>query len=282
MNKLARLISLIILSGCCIFIFEKIGLAESNLQISNPGISQKIDHDNTDFSEYFEDLGIEGSILIFDLNQNLIYEHNPERNTTPFLPASTFKIPNSLIALETQVIENDVSVLTWDGIIRSYPAWNRDLNIRLAFQTSAVWFYQVLARRIGYERMQEWIADIGYGNQNIGIATEIDAFWLTGELRITPQEQIQFLQRLYQDELPFSENTIAIVKDIMIVEQTPDYTIRAKTGWAVASKVGWYVGYLEQNDNVYFFATNIDIQDGADLPARQAITRRCLASLNLL
>lgn len=160
--------------------------------------------------------------MISDLNQGLIYEHNPERNITPFLPASTFKIPNSLIALETRVIESDVSVLTWDGIIRSSPAWNRDLNIRLAFQDSAVWFYQVLARRIGYEQMQEWIADIGYGNQNIGSAAEIDAFWLTGDLRIIPQEQFQFLQRLYKDELPFSENTIAIVKDIMIVEQTPD------------------------------------------------------------
>ena len=130
--------------------------------------------------------------------------------------------------------------------------------------------------------MQEWVTNIGYGNQTIGSAEDIDDFWLTGELRITPQEQIQFLQRLYKDELPFSESTLAFVKDIMIVEQTPDYTIRAKTGWATASNVGWYVGYLEQNDNVYFFATNIDIQNESDLPARQAITRRCLSSLNLL
>ncbi|MEO1094078.1 MAG: class D beta-lactamase [Cyanobacteria bacterium J06638_28] len=282
MNKVARLISLIILSACCIVLSGKIALSEAKIQPLEPNISRSVDQENTHFSEHFDDLDVEGSILIVDLNQNLTYEHNPERNTTPFLPASTFKIPNSLIALETQVIENDVSVLTWDGIVRSYPAWNQDLNMRLAFKFSAVWFYQVLARRIGHERMQEWVASIGYGNQNIGSTAEIDAFWLTGDLRITPQEQIQFLQRLYQDELPFSENTIATVKDIMIVEQTPDYTLRAKTGWALASNVGWYVGYLEQNDNVYFFATNIDIQDESDLPSRQAITRRCLASLNLL
>ncbi|MEM6521321.1 MAG: class D beta-lactamase [Cyanobacteria bacterium P01_C01_bin.70] len=282
MNQAARLISLIILSGFFTFFSGKIALAEANSQSSNFSISQLNNHENPNFSEHFEDLGIEGSILIFDLNKNLIYQHNPARNKISFLPASTFKIPNSLIALETQAIENDISILTWDGITQSYPAWNRDLNIRLAFQTSAVWFYQVLARRIGYEQMQEWITDIGYGNQNIGDAAEIDTFWLNGDLHITPQEQIRFLKRLYKNELPFSENTIAIVKDIMIVEQTPDYTMRAKTGWAVASNVGWYVGYLEQDDNVYFFATNIDIQDESDLEARQAITRRCLASLNLL
>ncbi|NEQ42968.1 MAG: class D beta-lactamase [Leptolyngbya sp. SIOISBB] len=282
MNPVARLISLMALSGCCLVLSGKIALAEATLQTLNPSISQAIDQENTHFSKHFEDLDIEGSIVIFDLNQNLIYQHNPDRNDTAFLPASTFKIPNSLIALETQVIENDVSVLTWDGIVRSYPVWNQDLNIRLAFEFSAVWFYQVLARRIGHERMQEWVATIDYGNENIGSVEEIDSFWLNGELRITPQEQIQFLQRLYTDELPFSESTIATVKDIMIVEQTPDYTIRAKTGWALAGNVGWYVGYLEQNDNVYFFATNIDIQDESDLPARQAITRRCLASLNLL
>ncbi|MGD1906612.1 MAG: class D beta-lactamase [Leptolyngbyaceae cyanobacterium] len=282
MNKVARLISVIILISFCVLISEKIGLSEANFKISSSNFSQETDHGNIDLTKHFEDLDIEGSIVIFDLNQNLTYEHNLERNTTPFLPASTFKIPNSLIALETRVIEDDVSVVTWDGIVRSSPAWNRDLNIRLAFQASAVWFYQVLARRIGHERMQEWIADIGYGNQDIGSAAEIDAFWLTGDLRITPQEQIQFLQRLYKDELPFSENTIEIVKDIMIVEQTPDYTLRAKTGWALAGNVGWYVGYLEQHDNVYFFVTNIDIQDASDLPARQAITRRCLTSLNLL
>ncbi|MEM1308955.1 MAG: class D beta-lactamase [Cyanobacteria bacterium P01_H01_bin.153] len=282
MNPVARLISLIILSGFFTFFSGKIALAEANSQSLNFSIFQLNNHENPDFYEHFEDLGIEGSILIIDFNKNLIHQYNPARNETSFLPASTFKIPNSLIALETQAIENDISILTWDGITRSYPAWNRDLNIRLAFQTSAIWFYQVLARRIGYEQMQEWITDIGYGNQNIGSVSEIDTFWLTGDLRITPQEQIQFLQRLYKNELPFSENTIAIVKDIMIVEQTPDYTMRAKTGWALASNVGWYVGYLEQNDNVYFFATNIDIQDESDLEARQAITRRCLASLNLL
>ena len=261
--------------GSCLMGFPALAAEQSS-----PAVAQAVLQ--PDFAQHFQDLGIEGSIIIYDQNQAVTYEHNQDRNTTPFLPASTFKILNSLIALETGVIANDLAILTWDGVERSFPAWNRDLNLRTAFQVSAVWFYQVLARRVGHEKMQQWVTNAGYGNQAIGATEEIDTFWLTGQIRITPQEQIQFLRRLYGDELPFSERTLTTLKDIMIVEQTPDYTIRAKTGWALAEEIGWYVGYVEQNDNVYFFATNIDIRDTADLSMRLEVTRRSLETLGLL
>ena len=256
--------------------------AQPSVESTPSQLAQQPDVAPVDFSQHFEDLGAEGSTLIYDLNQGRTYQHNPERNATPFLPASTFKILNSMIALETGVIDSELNILTWDGIERSFPTWNRDLNMENAFRVSAVWFYQVLARRIGYERMQQWVADVGYGNQAIGDADAIDTFWLNGEIRITPQEQIQFLRQLYDNDLPFSEEVMATVKDVMIVEQTPNYTIRAKTGWALQSQTGWYVGYVEQGENVYFFATNIDIEDETDLPARAEITRRSLMTLGLL
>ena len=257
-------------------------LAESVLEFAMAQVEQPAEAATADFTQHFQDLGVEGSILIYDLNGDRTYQHNPERNATSFLPASTFKILNSLISLETGVIDHDLSILTWDGVERSFPAWNRDLNLRTAFQVSAVWFYQVLARRVGHERMQQWVAEVGYGNQDIGSVEDIDTFWLTGNIRITPEEQIQFLQRLYNNDLPFSERTIATVKDIMVVEQTPDYTMRAKTGWALEEEIGWYVGYVEQGENVYFFATNIDIPDREYLGARLEVTRRSLETLGLL
>ena len=245
------------------------------------------DEVQAEFTRHFQDLGVEGSILIYDLNRDRTYQHNPSRNSTEFLPASTFKILNSLVALETGVIDDDLAILTWDGVERSVPAWNRDLNMRVAFKQSAVWFYQVIARRVGHERMQQWVAAAGYGNQTIGEAADIDTFWLDGDLRITPEEQIQFLRRLYGNELPFSAEVMATVKDIMIVEQTPVYTIRAKTGWfgfgePDQDQIGWYVGYVEQAGNVYFFATNIDIREDNDAQARLELTRRCFESLQLL
>ena len=236
-----------------------------------------------DFERHFKALGIEGSIIIYDLNQDQVYQYNPTRNTTPFLPASTFKILNSLIALETKVIADEKTILTWDGIQRSIPEWNQDLNMKQAFRVSAVWFYQILARRVGYEPMKDWVKQAGYGNQTIGKPEDIDQFWLEGELRITPQQQIEFLRRLYNNELPFSERSLSIVKDIMVVEKTPNYTIRAKTGWEGKGNpnIGWYVGYVEQNQNVYFFATNIDIRKPEDAGDRQKLTRLCLQDLSL-
>jgi beta-lactamase class D len=239
------------------------------------------------FEQHFRDLKVEGSTIIYDLKNDRTFQYNPERNLTAFPPASTFKILNSLISLETGVIADEIAVLTWDGITRDLPEWNRDLNMREAIKLSAVWFYQVLARRVGHNRMQEWVSKAGYGNQKVGDKEDIDKFWLDGTLRITPQEQIQFLQRLYNNNLPFSRRTISIVKDIMINEKTPEYTIRGKTGWFgfgnnLTPNIGWYIGYLEKGENVYFFATNINIRQKQDAAARIELTRRCLKDLQVL
>ncbi|MBD2164013.1 class D beta-lactamase [Calothrix membranacea FACHB-236] len=237
-----------------------------------------------DLGRSFNQLGIQGSILIYDRNNKKFYEHNAARNSQAFLPASTFKIFNSLVALETGVIPNDVAVLTWDGIQRQFPRWNQDTNIRQAFKNSTVWFYQVLARRIGYERMQKFIQQVGYGNRQIGTPEQIDKFWLEGPLQITARQQIEFLERLQRQDLPFSQRTFDLVKDIMIYESTPNYVLRGKTGLAtsVTPNFGWFVGYLEQNNNVYFFATNIDIRNENDAPVRIEITRRSFKALGLL
>ncbi|MBD0299077.1 MAG: class D beta-lactamase, partial [Nitrososphaera sp.] len=127
---------------------------------------------------HFQEFGREGSILIYDSKNNRIYEHNSKRNATAIAPASTFKIFNALVALETGVVPDDVAILTWDGIHREIDAWNHDTNLRQAFKDSTVWFYQVLARRAGYERMQQFINKVGYGNRQIGTAADIDRFWL--------------------------------------------------------------------------------------------------------
>ncbi|BAY35285.1 beta-lactamase (plasmid) [Nostoc carneum NIES-2107] len=254
-------------------------LPANSQEIPKPTLTATVD-----LGRSFNQLGIQGSILIYDRNNKKFYEHNAARNSQAFLPASTFKIFNSLVALETGVIPNDVAVLTWDGIQRQFPRWNQDTNIRQAFKNSTVWFYQVLARRIGHERMNKFIQQVGYGNRQIGTPEQIDKFWLEGPLKITARQQIEFLERLQRQDLPFSQRTFDLVKDIMIYESTPDYVLRGKTGLAtsVTPNFGWFVGYLEQNNNVYFFATNIDIRNENDAPVRIEITRRSLKALGLL
>jgi beta-lactamase class D len=195
---------------------------------------------------------------------------------------------NSLIALDKKVIADEKAILTWDGIERQIPEWNRDLNMREAIKLSAVWFYQVLARRVGYEHMQKMVTKVGYGNQTIGEKEDIDKFWLEGKLRITPQQQIQFLRRFAKKDLPFSGQTMSIVRDIMITKKNPEYTMYGKTGTVgfdgskIKPQIGWHVGYVEQSKNTYFFATNIEIRNKKDVAARMELTRLCLKDLALL
>jgi beta-lactamase class D len=289
MNRVVRFASIVLVSLSCIVftLFQTMQPALTTPhQVTETSLTTNVAQ-NVDFGRHFQDLGVEGSIMIYDSNNDRVFQHNPQRNTTAFLPASTFKVLNSLISLETGVIPDEIAVLTWDGISRKIPEWNRDLNMREAIKLSAIWFYQVLARRVGHDRMQQWVTQVGYGNQKIGSSNDIDQFWLQGELRITSEEQIQFLRRLYENDLPFSERSLAIVKDIMIMEKTPDYTITGKTGWVgvaddVTPKIGWYVGYLEKGENVYFFATNIDIRNENDAAARLEVTRRCFQDLAVL
>jgi beta-lactamase class D len=289
-----RFFTRIIVSFACIILLAisiyRVSPVYAQSVKAQPNSAEEAAVPSLDLDRLFQDLAIDGSILIYDKNSDRTYEHNPSRNTTAFFPASTFKILNALISLETGVIQDDVAVLTWDGIKRGVtglgdiPAWNRDTNLRQAFQNSTVWFYQVLARKNGPERMQQFIDRVGYGNRQIGTPEQIDRFWLDGPLQITSQQQIEFLRRLERNDLPFSERTLDLVKDIMIMERTPEYTLRGKTGWtdSVTPGVGWFVGYLEQNDNVYFFATNLVMRSADDAAKRLEITRRSFTALGLL
>ncbi len=213
------------------------------------------------FDSVFSHYGVTGSFSLYNLKSNTYILWNESQFDSLYTPASTFKIPNSLFALETGVILDENEIIPWDSVVRWLPAWNRDHNLRDAFKNSTVWFYQELARRIGRERMQEFISAIGYGNQDISGA--LDSFWLNGVLKISPRGQITMLVNLYNNTLPFSQRTMDIVKKIMIREKTENYTLRAKTGWSTQEKrdIGWFVGFVERSDNVWFFACCIQAPD---------------------
>lgn len=238
-----------------------------------------------DWGAYFGEYQEKGCFLLYDLKQKEYTRYHPERCRTRFLPASTFKIANTLIGLETGVITGKDFSLKWDGVDRKNANWNRDLDLKTAFQVSAVWFYQEVARRIGEKRMQTYLKKLKYGNGDI--SGGIDQFWLTGGLRISPEEQVAFLQRIYHHQLPVSRRSMDILKEVMVLEKTPDYTLRGKTGWATppGQNLGWFVGYLEREGNVYFFATYIEAPEPAPdnfIQARRAITEKVLRDLQLL
>ena len=238
-----------------------------------------------ELGRHFKKCGVSGSFLLYDMKQDKYFAYDSARCKQRFAPTSTFKIFNSLVALETGVAPDEHFALKWDGVDKGRPSWNQDQDMATAIKNSTVWFYREIARRVGEKRMREWITKDHYGNMDI--SGGIDMFWLEGGMRISQQEQIDFLRRLYAGTLHFSKRSMDIVKRIIILKDTTTYTLRGKTGWAQRDgrNIGWLVGYLEQNDNIYFYAINIEALEPAPssfAPSRREITEAILRSLGLL
>jgi len=230
---------------------------------------------------------VEGSVLIFDAEADLYKGINFERCDSGFLPASTYKIPNTIIGLETGVVSDSGVQFIWNGEKRFLSAWENDLTLREAFHLSCVPCYQEVARKIGTERMNLFLSDFSYGNMDVG-EENIDLFWLRGESKISQLEQIEFLEKLYEGKLPVSQSTMQKVKELMLIEQTENYKLSGKTGWAIrgGNNIGWFVGWLETGNNVYYIATNIHPSDNNVISdfsiARKKITMKSLREMGII
>jgi len=176
------------------------------------------------------------------------------RNDERENPCSTFKILNSMIALESGVISDENETIPWDGVEREYPFWNRDHTMRSAIGVSAVWFYQELARRIGEARMKAYVEKTGYGNTDT--SHTLTDFWLGGgSLKISINEQVDFLARLLRGELPFSPRAMETLRDIMTLKQEKNLLLAGKTG--SCNGVGWFVGFTQTPEETRVFAFSI-------------------------
>jgi beta-lactamase class D len=232
--------------------------------------------------KYFDENKVDGCFTMFDNASGKVTVYNMALDTMRFTPASTFKIVNSLIGLEIGKVTDEKMVIKWDGIKRWNDDWNKDLSMEQAFKVSAVPYYQELARRIGKDTMQQWLDSLHYGNQKIG--NRIDSFWLDNSLKISADEQLGLVKRLYFDQLPFQKRTQQIVRDVMIQEDNTQYKLSYKTGWGFDEKnksVGWIVGWIEENMHPYFFVTLVKSADkNIDMRAvRLKITKDILTQL---
>lgn len=206
---------------------------------------------------HFQKHDFEGTFVLFEPYENRWRVLDPARARQGFLPASTFKIANALIGLETGAIADENEVFHWDGTPKPIAAWERDHTLDSGMRESVVWMFQEVARRIGKARMREWLARFDYGNHDI--AGGIDLFWLQGALRIGAVQQVEFLRKLEEGRLPVGARARRLVREALVVERTPEYTLRAKTGTARRSEGGicWWVGWVERSGRpVAYFAMN--------------------------
>jgi beta-lactamase class D len=247
---------------------RKIIILLSLIAFSNGNAQSRIKNKKTrevvkpEFAKILDSLKVTGAILIYDSKNETYYSNDFAWAKMGIIPASTFKIPNSIIALETGVIQNDSVVFKWNGEKRKFKKWEEDLTFKKAFQVSCVPCYQEVAREIGVKRMKAYLKKLDYPEMIFDTLT-IDNFWLQGRSKISQMQQIDFLERLYFSKLPISKRTENILKDILLIKKTESYTLSGKSGWGMRSDMdnGWLVGYLETNNSVYFFATNVEMKN---------------------
>jgi beta-lactamase class D len=221
---------------------------------------------HSEFQPYFAACGIDGTFVMYDARNGKWEMSDTTFSKVATLPASTFKIVNLLIALETRAVLDENEIVKWtsayvDTLKYGHrPEIYHDMTVAEAFEVSAGWVFVELANRVGKENYKKYLLLSQYGNGNLN-QPDVD-FWNFGAFGISPIDQVKFLRRFYEGKLPFKKHHIEIVKKVMRTEKIGEYTLKSKTGWTRHGGIntGWWVGYVEHQREVSFFAIRL-LQD---------------------
>jgi beta-lactamase class D len=233
------------------------------------------------FNKYFTKFN--GCFMLQDQTNKKNITYNENKCNIQISPCSTFKIIHSLIGLETKILQDENTIIKWDGTLYPISSWNKNQTLASAVSNSVVWYFQKVALKIGINNEQYYLNKINYGNKDI--SGGITKFWLESSLKISPKEQMDFLIKFYNNELPFSKRNIEIVKKIIILNKNNNTIISGKTGSGVIENKnvnGWFIGYIEKDKNVYYFVTNIESNDNATGLKAKEITLNILKDLKIL
>jgi beta-lactamase class D OXA-2 len=251
----------------------------------SPSHAQEKSQERADWGKYFTEFNAKGTIVVADerTGTRSISVYDEARAKQRYSPASTFKIPHTLMALDAGAVHDEFQIFRWDGVARSFAAHNQDQDLRSAMRNSTIWVYEKFAKAIGEAKgkngARDYLRKLNYGNADP--TTARGNYWVDGNLAVSAYEQISFLKKLYRNEFPFRIEHQRLVKHIMIVEAGRDWILRAKTGWE--GRMGWWVGWVESPRGAVFFALNIDTPNRMeDLHKREDIVRAILRSIKAL
>lgn len=259
-----------------------VGCARADERVALADQAQGIDT-TRDLSGYFA--GLDGTFVLLDAASGQYVRYNARRAGERFAPCSTFKIPNTAILLESGTARDPAHTLAYDPAFNEPSHWARDFDLQSAFKASAMWYYRQMALMLGLESQQKFLEQFGYGNADVSGGLQAP-FWVDGSLRISPNEQVDFLRAFYEERLGLSERTTQLTKAIMLVEKTPAWRLSAKTGACRPDgeeTSNWYAGYVEKNENIYYFAIQLGAPEyGRAYEERIPITRRILTDLGII
>ena len=244
-----------------------------------------------DLSNHFT--GYDGAFVLLDKNNNEFIIHNKEKTHKRVSPCSTFKIVNALIGLDAGVLTDENTLFSWDGSDYKSKIWNQDQQLSSAIVNSTFWYFQENARRIGSDKMQDYINRLDYGNKDI--SGGLTQFWEQSSLKISPIEQVKILSKIYSYNTPFSQRNVDIIKNILVISNENRNILSGKTGSGLKDSgrfitknqddgyvIGWFIGVVENENNTYFFATNIEGDKNAYGGKARAITLKILKEMGIL
>ncbi|WP_337215373.1 class D beta-lactamase [Campylobacter sp. 2457A] len=222
--------------------------------------------------DFFKEQNLSGVMIVYDGKEFLSNDFLKAKER--FSPASTFKIFNALIALNSHVFKDTSEVFYhYKGEKVFLPSWAQDANLTSAIKRSQVPAFKELARKIGKVRMQENLNKLDYGNKKI---SKIDAFWLDNTLQISAKEQAALLFKLANLKLPYSKKIQEEVIKTIELRQNDDFILYGKTGFN--DSIAWIVGfvYLKKFHSYQSFALNVKISNFKDLYKREEILNQYL------
>jgi beta-lactamase class D len=200
-----------------------------------------------------------------------VIENDHARCTTPRRPYSTFKLPNALIAVDAGILDGPDAPMTWDKKAipdekRYLDSWRKDHTLRSGIKVSSVPHFRTLARTIGEQRMKAGLAKLDYGNQNIGGG--LDQFWLRGDIRISAEQQLAFVDKLAHGTLAVSDKAQATVREITTLDTKDKRVLHGKTGSGPASDLDnnaeaylvWQVGWIENGAEIVPYAAWVEVK----------------------
>lgn len=232
-----------------------------------------------DLSSYFRDY--EGTFVLYDLQKDHYQIYHPEQAYKRISPDSTYKLYSALFGLEEKIITPKDSMIPWDHNHYPFDAWNKNHTLDSAMSASVNWYFQTIDKKLGHGKIRSYLQQIHYGNESID---QSDSYWMESSLKISAFEQVSLLTDFYQNTFAFNPEHIAAVKESIRLITHGQNTLYGKTGTGNVNGQnvnGWFIGYIENSQNTYFFATNIQAEQQASGSTASQITLDLLEDMGI-
>lgn len=245
-------------------------------------VSSSADQEEKMVADCYKDY--KGAFLLQEVNGDKYIRFNENSLQEMVSPVSTFKIFVALVGLETGAIKDSEHMEKWDGKETIIDTWKQDHNLRTALSESVNWYFERVLNRIGTKKIDHYLKLLHYGNEDASSGA-VD-FWLdkTGSLRINNIEQVDFLNRLYQEKLPLSKKAQQTVKELLKVDCSQKGVLFGKTGTSQENGklvLGWFVGFVESDKRVYVFATKVQGENGITGRKAKDISKKILKEIGV-